>query len=414
MPKFNYTMDDIEQRPAKIRKLDLPENSEVSAQIYPTDSNSIHEDDPQPTNHQPADEDNDISRVSIQARTEETRPLSKSQLKKLRRSQEWEANREFRRAKKRDKHKEKQARKAEARAIHQAKIASGELGVVETAAKTEKKKRSSRPIQVPVTLILDCDFDQLMTEKELISLGAQVTRCYSENRSAAYRSHMAISSWGGKLKSRFEGVLANHHLGWKGVKFIEDDFVGAAQQLNEVMRGANGGKPVGALSSRGEEEKEEDNEDPEPDSTTSNASVIYLTSDSPHTLESLSPYTSYIIGGIVDKNRHKGLCYKRACERGIPTAKLPIGKYMVMQSRAVLTINHVMEIMLKWLEKGDWGEAFLSVIPKRKEAKLKPKDGTNDPNDQDESGDDGEDCVTNESDPEGDHMVEEVPVGPLE
>jgi tRNA (guanine9-N1)-methyltransferase len=33
----------------------------------------------------------------------------------------------------------------------------------------------------------------------------------------------------------------------------------------------------------------------------------------------------------------------------------------------------VVEIMLKWLETGDWGEAFLSVIPKRKEPKLKGK-----------------------------------------
>jgi tRNA (guanine9-N1)-methyltransferase len=99
--------------------------------------------------------------------------------------------------------------------------------------------------------------------------------------------------------------------------------------------------------------------------------LVYLSSDSPHTLERLSPDTSYIIGGIVDKNRHKGICYKRACERGIPTAKLPIGEFMTMQSRTVLTVNHVVEIMLKWLETGDWGEAFLKVIPKRKEAKLR-------------------------------------------
>lgn len=44
---------------------------------------------------------------------------------------------------------------------------------------------------------------------------------------------------------------------------------------------------------------------------------------------------------------------------------------MTMQSRSVLATNHVVEIMLKWLDTADWGEAFLSVIPKRKEAKLR-------------------------------------------
>ena len=382
-------MAEIEGRPSKIRKLlDTSEKSEGSAQEHPAGSDST-ENDLEPTNHQLEDEENDISKITIQIQNEEKPTLSKSQLKKLRKAQEWEANRESRKAKRRDKHKEKQARKAEARAALQAKIANGETDVTATAPIKEENRRPPRPIQTPVTLILDCDFDQFMTEKELISLGAQVTRCYSENRSASYRSHMVISSWGGKLKARFEGVLANHHVGWKGVRFIGDDFVAAAQQMDGVMRSTSGGKLVGALSPP----EREGTEGPEPgskDSEPSKASLVYLTSDSPHTLERLSPNTSYIIGGIVDKNRHKGLCYKRACERGIPTAKLPIGEYMTMQSRAVLTINHVMEIMLKWLEKDDWGEAFLSVIPKRKEARLKVKNNAKVPQDQDESDDDGE------------------------
>ena len=55
------------------------------------------------------------------------------------------------------------------------------------------------------------------------------------------------------------------------------------------------------------------------------------------------------------------------------TAKLPIGDYMKMTSRFVLATNHVAEIMLRWLEVGEWGKAFLEVIPKRKGGILKGK-----------------------------------------
>ncbi|KAK5182803.1 tRNA (guanine(9)-N(1))-methyltransferase, partial [Cryomyces antarcticus] len=61
----------------------------------------------------------------------------------------------------------------------------------------------------------------------------------------------------------------------------------------------------------------------------------------------------------------------RAMDRGIKTARLPIGDYLEMASRKVLTTNHVNEIMLRWLELGDWGKAFMQVIPKRKGGQLK-------------------------------------------
>ncbi|PMD14018.1 guanine-N1--methyltransferase [Hyaloscypha hepaticicola] len=227
-----------------------------------------------------------------------------------------------------------------------------------------------------------------MLEKELISLGAQLTRCYSENKKTPYRSHLALSSWGGTLKSRFENVLTNNHLSWKGVKFFEEDFVVAAEALDEIMRSTSGGTLAGAFAKdKNDALKIEENCAPTVGRSKPAPSIVYLTSDSPYTLEYLSPNTSYIIGGIVDKNRHKGLCYKRACEMGIPTAKLPIGEYMTMQSRTVLAVNHVAEIMLKWLVTGDWGEAFLSVIPKRKEAKLKVKRSEEDHGEENESDD---------------------------
>ncbi|TVY41487.1 tRNA (guanine(9)-N1)-methyltransferase [Lachnellula occidentalis] len=434
-------MDDIEERPSKIRKLDTPEvipgngdGSEVADRNPAIAANDQRDDEPEPEPAEQLDEGTNDLEKGNQDQPPDTTGLSKSQLKKLRKKQEWEAGKDWRKVKRREKHKEKQARKADARAELQAKIQSGEVPIPEPPA--EKKKGPSRPIQVPVTLILDCDFDELMLEKEIISLSAQLTRCYSDNKTAPYRSFLTMSSWGGTLKNRFETVLTKNHLSWKGVRFMEQGFVAAAEEMDAIMRGPTGGRLVGALAPKVDKEtskSQENGAEPapepkpassEPIQTTEEISleretakpnlepssmesvpipsaeqsslppaseelsstpevpvskpkpqIVYLTSDSPDTLTTLSPNTSYIIGGIVDKNRHKGLCYKRARELGIPTAKLPIGEYMTMQSRSVLAINHVVEIMLKWLETGDWGEAFLSVIPKRKEARLKRKGG---------------------------------------
>ncbi|KAI9743361.1 MAG: tRNA (guanine(9)-N(1))-methyltransferase [Claussenomyces sp. TS43310] len=382
-------------------------------------------------------------------------PLSKSQLKKARRKQEWEDGREERKAKRRERDKEKKARKAAETAAGAGPDSS------ETAPVPAQAKRPhQRPVQVPLTLLIDCDFDELMVDKEIVSLSSQLTRCYSDNRTSSFRSHLVVSSFRGQLKQRFETVLSSNHLGWKGVEFTDKDFVAAAQDAHMFMRSKEGGRIAGALAAPHEdtsapmksaviadssghdvtevssvdvssarmedpgaietvsvgtqipEKNAGDAKQPSPPRTDSNGilsaatgqsdevetsiegsfrsadhstkdaaenaqhsepSIVYLSSDSEHTLSVLSPYTTYIIGGLVDKNRYKGVCYKRARERGIPTAKLPIGEYMSMQSRTVLTTNHVVEIMVRWLETGDWGKAFLQVIPKRKEAKLKPK-----------------------------------------
>ena len=49
--------------------------------------------------------------------------------------------------------------------------------------------------------------------------------------------------------------------------------------------------------------------------------------------------------------RHKGLCLKRATEAGVATARLPIQKYVKLDSRAVLTVNHVVQIMAEYFSK---------------------------------------------------------------
>lgn len=290
-------------------------------------------------------------------------PLSKNKLKKLKRDQEWEANRAKRKEKRREKQVEKKLRKRAARQ----EIAPAASINPTPAHDNGQGRENAGPIkltrqeytQVAITIVLDCGFEDLMVDKELKSLGSQVTRCYSDNHKAPLQTHLAISSFGGHLKERFDGLLAGHHRSWKNVRFLEGDFVQAANEAKKWMEGEHGGKLAGALA-KGDDSAPTSHEQSEA------GEVVYLTSDSPDTLTQLRPYSTYIIGGLVDRNRHKGVCYKKAMDRGVRTAKLPIGDYMQMASRFVLATNHVAEIMLRWLELGDWGKAFLQVVPKRK------------------------------------------------
>ncbi|KAJ1968013.1 tRNA (guanine(9)-N(1))-methyltransferase [Dimargaris xerosporica] len=85
--------------------------------------------------------------------------------------------------------------------------------------------------------------------------------------------------------------------------------------------------------------------------------LVYLTADSDTVLQTLDETKVYIIGAFVDKNRHKGLTFKKAQEQGITTAQLPISDHLKMASRKVLTVNQ---------DTKDWKQSLMTVIPPRK------------------------------------------------
>ncbi|KAI6846291.1 hypothetical protein KC332_g5029 [Hortaea werneckii] len=357
-------------------------------------------------------------------------PISKNQAKKLRKKAEWEAGREDRKVIRKEKMTARKERKRAAR---------------DSAAPPQPeavKAKAQRSVQLPITFLLDCDFDDLMRDNERISLASQITRCYSDNKNSLFRAHLTVCSFGGQLRKRFDTILT-HYTGWRGVRFLDEDFILASEMAkgwmlgeggrkgndkeNETKKDAldgseqtvaagtieantatEGTKPDSADKAKSNSEtqtqsqqsrkleteggqfkgvfsKYADLSDADKKKLQEDGEVVYLTSDSPHTLTEMKPYSTYIIGGLVDKNREKGICYKRACEAAekckvegrkmeIKTAKLPIGEYLEMSSRKVLATNHVNEIMLKWLECGDWGEAFMRVIPKRKGGKLREEE----------------------------------------
>ena len=308
------------------------------------------------------------SNETVTVEAEDAPKLSKNQQKKIRRQQEWEAGRAERKARNKQKDKERKERKRAARREEAdstspgAQAANGPTASFHSQGE-ERRGRHQRGHQLPITFILDCGWDELMLDKERTSLASQLTRCYSDNTKSPFKAHLAVSSFGGKLKERFDTALSRQYEGWRGVRFSDKDFLRVAKEAQDFMKICKGQELVGAFSPT-----EENGSDSFHD-----GEVVYLSSDSDTTLTELKPYSTYIIGGIVDRNRHKGVCHKRAIERGVKTAKLPIGDFLQMASRYVLATNHVAEIMLRWLELKDWGVAFTRVIPKRKEFALKDR-----------------------------------------
>ena len=110
--------------------------------------------------------------------------------------------------------------------------------------------------------------------------------------------------------------------------------------------------------------------------------TIYLTPDSPNTLDTVDESKIYVIGGIVDGfNKSKNLSFTRASEQGIPTAKLPLDKSV---RNPALNINHVANIITDFCFHQSWQSAFEKFVPKRYDANEPKKSKKKKPEDSDD------------------------------
>ncbi|KAG9480328.1 hypothetical protein GDO78_012027 [Eleutherodactylus coqui] len=239
--------------------------------------------------------------------------MSKRQMKKLLKQKQWEDQRELRKQKRKE-------RRQKRKVVRQAQV-----GQTAEDGASKRIRREVRPSKL--RLVVDCSFDDLMALRDVKKLNKQIRRCYAENRRAIQPVQLYLTSHGGQLKSNMD----EYDKGWINWKDIHIK----SEHYKDLM-------------------KPED--------------LVYLTSDSPEVLHELDETKAYIIGGLVDHNHHKGITYKQALKLGISHAQLPLGSFVKMNSRKVLAVNHVFEIILAFLEKKDWKEAFFSVLPQRKGA----------------------------------------------
>ncbi|KAL1491848.1 hypothetical protein ABEB36_012383 [Hypothenemus hampei] len=237
--------------------------------------------------------------------------LTKRQMKKYKKFLKWQDAKKEKRAKEKEKIKEKRK---------QAKLNNVNLGPSRKELKRKKMGTSSCKIGV----CIDLSFDHLMIDKDMAKTIKQILRVYTENRRAPAPMQLHLTNFKGKCKKEMERHNGYQH--WD-INFHESHYLDVFPK-----------------------EK-----------------LIYLTSDSDNVIKQLENDKIYIIGGLVDHNGHKGICFNKAVEEGIAHAQLPIGEYFWMKQRKVLTINQVFEILIRVSEGKTFKEAFELILPRRKE-----------------------------------------------
>eukprot|EP00198_Chlamydomonas_reinhardtii_P005956 XP_001695292.1 predicted protein [Chlamydomonas reinhardtii] len=267
--------------------------------------------------------------------------MTKSQMKKKARLERMLAKRQENRQREKA---AKAAKKAEAKERKAAELATmtdeqkkamreekqAKLNAHKEAEKA-LKERLKASLESGPKVVIDLDWEDKMTENDIRHLVQQLSFSYSANKQVEKPVHMMLTS--------FKGAVAN--TANKMISGLENWSVTRTPQHYSELLG-------GSEEARGQ--------------------LVYLTADSSTELEELDPAKTYIIGGIVDHNRYKGLCEGSARAAGIATARLPISKHVQLASRAVLTVNHVFQILVEWYARRDWATVLDSVLPMRKRA----------------------------------------------
>uniref|UniRef100_A0A7N2LSL2 tRNA (guanine(9)-N(1))-methyltransferase n=1 Tax=Quercus lobata TaxID=97700 RepID=A0A7N2LSL2_QUELO len=293
--------------------------------------------------------------------------LSKNAQKKLLKQQRYEAKKAEKKAQEKRQKKEDAERKRKeweetlasvteeerAKLIESRRSLRKERMEKRSEEKEKKMERLNKAMQCGHKIVVDLDFAHLMTPSEIQSLVQQrvtpfvieslqlridictdliIMYCYAVNGRCTSPCHLWLTGCEGEMGSQLKRLPGF------------DNWI--IQKENRPY--------IEAL----QEQKE---------------NLVYLTADAETVLEELELKKIYIVGGLVDRNRWKGITMKKAKEQGIQTAKLPIGNYLKMSSSQVLTVNQVMEILLKFIETKDWKVSFFQVIPQRKRPEADPE-----------------------------------------
>ena len=292
--------------------------------------------------------DNEINNKDNNKEEKPKLPISKNQLKKMKRQEEWKQKMEKIKAYKKEKKKEKKRLKREEREKEELlnpKITETKKEInkdIPFKSRKQIKEEFKEKCKNGMRVIIDCDFEHLMDERCIKSMVRQIVDLYSINKYSTNPFRVILYGVGKQIK---EGLEKSDYKNWIGIEiYFKEDYPNFDKFIEDILY--------------------KDDKRPMKDIK---YNIYYLSADSENNIENIDKNSTYIIGGIVDRNKYKGLSLNKAKELGINHGKFPIGEYLKLQSSQVLTTNHTFHILNEFSIRQDWKEAFVSIIPKRKQ-----------------------------------------------
>lgn len=191
-------------------------------------------------------------------------------------------------------------------------------------------------------LCVDLSMTDCMSDKEISRLAGQLRRLYGSNKKASRPFHLFLTDLREDSRLYRECIRMN------------DGFLSYMMDITE-----------------------ESCMDLFPSET-----IVYLTPDAEHVLESVDTDKVYVLGGLVDESIQKKLSLSRAGELSVLSARLPIDEYMIKTNNSknfhskILAINQVFDILLAFCDTGSWTEAFRAWFPLGKGFVVAPDVGT--------------------------------------
>lgn len=234
--------------------------------------------------------------------------------------------------------------------------------VVDVTPRTisRKRPRSERSPDAP-TLIVDCAYNHLMSPGEGASLGTQLMHSYAAVRRRAAKVRLALSGVADARLAQLSRVSGAAQ--WR-VHVTRDPL-----ELLFIMARSGAGGQVGIESETVTVTSSESPLAPQAPYSGIGADerpvlqknlTTYLTADAETVLWRFELGEAYVIGGVVDRNRHPGVAAARAAALGLRTARFPLHECGAPETsaaaaagtlrRRVLTTNKAVDLCAAVIE----------------------------------------------------------------